>query len=76
MNDELIPILTFDSIGASIVVESQTVPPMFQQLISNSLCFLLFEDDQCVPDEWSEVKGTRCITTLFMYLCVGVHDFQ
>jgi len=44
------------SIGASIVVESQRVPQIFQQLMNNPLCFLLYEEQQSTPDEWSGVR--------------------
>ena len=66
----------FGSIGASIVVESQTVPPIFHQLISNSLCFLLYEDNQFVPDEWNEVRAQNILLYCCCIFCVGVHVFH
>ena len=29
----------------------------FQQLVNNPLCFLLYEESNVVPNEWSEVSA-------------------
>ena len=45
------------SYGASIVAETQKIPDMFQRLLNNPLCFLLYEDKGVVPNEWKEVSN-------------------
>ena len=47
------------SYGASIVAETQKIPDMFQRLLNNPLCFLLYEDKGVVPNEWNEVSATK-----------------
>ena len=46
------------SYGASIVAETQRIPDIFQRLLNNPLCFLLYEDKGVVPNEWNEVSAT------------------
>lgn len=53
------------SYGASIVAETQAVPPIFQRLLNNPLCFLLYEEKDVDPNEWSEVSNSIDI----MYVC-------
>lgn len=45
------------SYGAAIVAETQRVPSIFQRLPHNPLCFLLYEEERVVPNEWSEVSA-------------------
>lgn len=47
------------SYGASIVAETQKIPDMFQRLLNNPLCFLLYEDKGVAPNEWNEVSATK-----------------
>ena len=57
------------SLGASIVAETQKVSPIFQHLLSNPLCFLLYEDKDVVPNEWSEVSAAYNYTcSIALYL--------
>lgn len=52
------------SYGASIVAETQKVPKIFQRLLNNPLCFLLYEDKGVVPNEWNEVSDKYIVVNL------------
>lgn len=73
--------ITLYSFGASIYAEAQSVPHVFQHLLYNPLCFLLYEDERLPPNDWADVcfsstNEVTFINKLLLYTFTGANQLQ
>ena len=65
----------FYRLGASIVVDTGTVLPVFARNLRNPLCFIQYPDRDVPPVQWEDVRTTYTNTltvllSLIMYRCL------
>lgn len=44
------------SIGAAVIIDLVSVPPVYSRLLNNPLCTLIYEEPFQSPDEWEDVS--------------------
>lgn len=53
-------------IGAAIILDILSVPPVYSRLLNNPLCTLLYEDISRGPDDWEDVRYNACMLILLL----------
>ena len=63
-------------LGASIVVDTGTVLPVFARNLYNPRCFIRYSDPNLIPDQWEQVHTHIQMHSLYCYLyyCTGVSN--
>ena len=62
-------------LGASIVVDTGTILPVFARNVHNPLCFLHYHDHELSPDQWQQVQYKhiyKCIHYIIISTVVQV----
>ena len=58
-------------IGAAMILDILSVPPVYSRLLNNPLCTLLYEEISRSPDDWEDVRnisGICSFTKIFVKL--------